>query len=75
MVASDWSTPDHVITVEQSEAPRAPVSRFYSRPFLRRYFGGDWKPGSLDNNLFGINGHIRPFKVQISKVNFNMRLT
>jgi len=37
MLASDWSTRDHVITVDKSEAPRVPVSR--------RYFGGDWKPG------------------------------
>ena len=71
MLVSDWWTHDHVITVDKSEAPRTPVLRKFSR----RYFGGDWKPGSLDNNLFGINGHIRPFKVQISKVNFNMRLT
>ena len=46
MLASDWSTRDHVITFDKSEAPRAPVSRFYSRQFSRRYFGGDWKPGS-----------------------------
>jgi len=47
MLASDWTTHDHVITVDQSEAPRAPVSWFYSRPFSRRYFGGDWKQGYL----------------------------
>ena len=39
MLASDWSTRDHEITVDKSEAPRTPVSRFY----LRRYFGGDWE--------------------------------
>ena len=33
MLASDWSTRDHVITVDQSEAP---VSRFYSRPTERK---------------------------------------
>ena len=47
MLASDWSTRDHVITVDKSEAPRTPVSQFYSRKFLRRYFGGDWKPGNV----------------------------
>ena len=34
-----------MVTVEQSEAPRAPVSRFYSRPFSRLYNGGDWEQG------------------------------
>ena len=45
MLASDRSTRDHVFKVDKSEAPRAPVSRFYSRQFSRRYFGGDWKTG------------------------------
>jgi len=45
MMASDWSTRDHVITVDQSEAP---VSRLNSRPFLQRYFGSDWKQGLIN---------------------------
>ena len=34
MLASDWSTRDHVITVDKSGAP---VSPFYSQQFSRRY--------------------------------------
>ena len=49
MLASDWSTRDHMITVDKSEAP---VSRFYSQKFSRRYFGGDWKPGNTFERVY-----------------------
>ena len=58
MLASDWSTRDHMSSVDQSEGP---VSRLDSRPVSRRYFGDDWKQGQstrILNRQKCINAHI-----------------